>query len=304
MPKILKNTTGSAVPVADTGVTIAASANYTIIPQDFPLWATSVNVDPLITAGTLIVNDGYDDLDPETGKKHIHEESVPRITSLMTALQVTATANITTSLTNVSRLVHIYTGTTAGQILKLPNATTLTKGHRFQVWNISTQPITVALNNSSTLFILSASRRVEIILQDNSTSNGTWISDNSIFSGVADSLSRFAASCGFDGTASNGRYLEFNSNVDSNLSGFILPRATVLKEIAFAIQTASAVTFNVYKFSGGVETSLTTISTIAGERTKVATGLNLLYAAGDEIRVKCTAGSGARPVFTMFLVYV
>ncbi len=58
MSKILINNTASPQPVADTGVTIAASSNYTIPPQDYLLWAASSNVITLIGAGTLTVNDG------------------------------------------------------------------------------------------------------------------------------------------------------------------------------------------------------------------------------------------------------
>lgn len=305
MAKILKNQTGSPIIIDDVGGVIipASPAIYTIQSQDFPLWAASIDIDTHLTSSNIKVNDGYDDLDPETGKKHIHEESVPRITSLMTALTVTATANTTTNFDNTTRLVHIYTGTTSGQIIKLPNATTLTVGHRYQFWNISTQAITIQDYSGSSIVILAANRRLEAVLRDNTLSAGLWVSDANIFSGVADSLSRFAASCGFDGNASSGRYLEFNSNVDSDISGFILPRTTVLKEIAFAIQSSSTITFTVYKFSGGVETSLTTIST-SSARSAYTTGLNILYAAGDEIRVKCTSGSGARPVFTLFMVYI
>lgn len=306
MAKVLKNQTLSPIVIDDVGGVIipASPSTYTIQPQDFPLWAASGDIDTFINSGDIKVNDGYDDLDSETGKKHIHEESVPRISSLMTALSVTATANTTTTFTNATRLVHVYTGSTAGQIIKLPDATTLTVGHRFQFWNISTQPITIQDNSSGAIVTLAANRRLEAVLRDNSSAAGIWVSDANIFSGVADSLSRFAASCGFDGNASTGRYLEFNSNVDSNISGFILPRTTVLKEIAFAISANSAITFTVYKFSGGVETALTSISTTSGQRTAYTTGLNILYAAGDEIRVKCTAGSAARPVFTLFMVYI
>jgi len=56
--KIIKNTTGSDVPIADTGVTIPASSQYTIQPQDYMLWAASVDVIALVSAGTLVVNDG------------------------------------------------------------------------------------------------------------------------------------------------------------------------------------------------------------------------------------------------------
>lgn len=304
MAKQLKNQTISPITLSDLGLSIPASpATFTINPNEFPLFAASNDLATQVTNGNIKVNDGYDDLDPTTGLKHIQQESVPRDTSLITALNAQATANSTLTLTASSRLVYVFTGTVAGQILKLPSALTITAGHRFQVWNTSTQTITVQNNAGTVLVSLLPSRRLELVLQTAGTQAGVWISDGNIFTGVADSLSRFSASCGFDGNASSGRYLEFNSNVDSNQAGFLLPRNTLLKEIALATQTTTTITFAVYKFSGVTETLLTSLVLPAASRTVYTTGLNIQYLAGEEIRVKCTAGAASRPVFTMFMVY-
>lgn len=61
MSKILRNMTASDIPIADTGVTILASSNYTIPPTQYPLWAASSDVIVAIASGTIVVNDGsYD----------------------------------------------------------------------------------------------------------------------------------------------------------------------------------------------------------------------------------------------------
>lgn len=63
MSKILKNTTGSAIAISDTGVTIGASpATYTIPPTDYLLWAASDNIVTEIGSGNIVVNDGSVDL--------------------------------------------------------------------------------------------------------------------------------------------------------------------------------------------------------------------------------------------------
>jgi hypothetical protein len=67
MSKILKNPGGSPITVTDTGVTIAASSQYTIPEQDYLLWAASSNVITYIGAGTLVVNDGSADLNISDG---------------------------------------------------------------------------------------------------------------------------------------------------------------------------------------------------------------------------------------------
>lgn len=116
------------------------------------------------------------------------------------------------------------------------------------------------------------------------------------------SQARFAITCGFDGTASSGRYLEFSSNVDSNQAGLTLPRNAVIRELSFAIKTAGTVTFTVYSYNGTSETTLTTLS-VTSARTASVNGLNISVASGLELRVKCTSGSGSRPVFALFLVF-
>lgn len=303
MAKILKNNSGSTVNISDVGISIPNATNYTINPIEFGLYAASANVQTLVTAGTLIVNDGYDDLDKVTGLKHIQQESVPRDTSLNTTIELLTVANNTLTLSVNSRSVYILSGAVSGQIIKLPDALTLTVGHRFQFWNKSSVPVTIKDFLSGLIISLNPNRRLECVLESKGTAAGVWTSDANIFTGVADSQSRFATTCGFDGSASTGRYLEFSSNVDSNQSGFVIPRTLLIKELSFAIQTASAVTFQVIRFTT-VETVLTTINTIAGQRKTQVTGLNITMLAGEEIRVKCSAGTGSRTVFAIFMVYV
>jgi hypothetical protein len=67
MVKILKNTTGSAVSVGDVGITIPANGQYTIPAQEHPLFSASSNVVSLVGAGTLLVNDGTNNLSISDG---------------------------------------------------------------------------------------------------------------------------------------------------------------------------------------------------------------------------------------------
>jgi hypothetical protein len=299
--KLLKNTTGSAVAISDTGVILPASpAVYTIPPQDYPLWAASSSIDTLINAGTVLVNDGYGDLSKDLGLKHLHDESVPRATALITTATIQATSNSTLTLVASSSISYVFTGTTAGQILKLPDATTLVVGYRYEIWNISTQSITVKNNAASTLTTLSSGSKSVAFLQENSTSNGTWIFESDLVSGNADTKSRFMASCGFDGNASTGRFLEWNSNVDSNVTGFVLPRAAIIKEISYGHQSNAAVTWTV---ETRTPTTLTTVSVLASERKKTITGLNIPIAANDEIQVRCSAGACSRPIIYIFMIF-
>lgn len=67
MAKILKNTTASAVTIADTGQVISASNQLTLNAQDFDLYAASEDVVTLVADGTIVVNDGNIDLTPAQG---------------------------------------------------------------------------------------------------------------------------------------------------------------------------------------------------------------------------------------------
>lgn len=85
-----------------------------------------------------------------------------------------ATANSTKTLVKTSNTTQIFSGTTAGQILKMPDATTLSVGHVFDIWNLSTQTINIVNNGVVSLTVLKSNARTSCILTDNSTSNGVW----------------------------------------------------------------------------------------------------------------------------------
>jgi hypothetical protein len=120
---------------------------------------------------------------------------------------------------------------------------------------------------------------------------------------TAEGKARYCVNAGFDGTASTGRYLEYNSNVDSNLSGFIVPRASVLKELSLAAVSNATTTITIYTWNGTTETAITSIS-LSGTRKSNVTGLNISLAALAEIRVKTTSGSCARPIVYQFFQVV
>ena len=60
--KVLVNVTASPVEIPDTGVTVPADSRYTLTPQDYALWSYSRDVITAIVAGSLVVNDGEDNL--------------------------------------------------------------------------------------------------------------------------------------------------------------------------------------------------------------------------------------------------
>jgi hypothetical protein len=118
----------------------------------------------------------------------------------------------------------------------------------------------------------------------------------------AENTSRFMVSPGFDGNATVGRYLEFSSNVDSNIAGFVTPRAAVIKELSLVVAANSTMTVQLRKWDGVTETVLTSISLAAARKSSV-TGLSVSLAANDEIRAYVSAGSATRPIMNIFCVF-
>ncbi len=99
----------------------------------------------------------------------------PNLSGLVSVFNVasTATAAGTTTLTNASETVQIFTGVTT-QIVKMPAANTLQLGHKFVIRNESTGILTIQDNSAGALTTIGASESAEFIVSDVSTAAGVW----------------------------------------------------------------------------------------------------------------------------------
>lgn len=294
MSKIIKNTTAGAITLADTGVTIPASpGSYTIPPQEHQLWAGSINVDPYIANGNLVINDGYDDLKPQNGYLHIHED-LPRPQAYLALAQVQATAASTLTLTAASRLLFMFTGTIANQIVQLPVATTLNIGHKYEVWNTSTQSIVIQNGAVASIFVLAAYQKTWVTLQDNSTAAGVWLIEANFLGGTGGGNG--CLNFGYNGTANNNRWLEVIGNNPSNGTPFIIAGPKAIR--AFSIGTDVTSTTTITLFKNGV--AVDSISIVAAKKnTKL--NLNIILLDKDELSAQVTSGTISRPIFTLWL---
>jgi hypothetical protein len=101
--------------------------------------------------------------------------------ALVEQLATTATAAGTTTLTNVSKQNQIFTGS-AGQTIVLPNATTMSVGQFFNIFNQSTVALTLQFNGGGSFTDASGAAHgsvpphtnITVTLQTNGTSAGTW----------------------------------------------------------------------------------------------------------------------------------
>jgi len=95
--------------------------------------------------------------------------------SLRTQVAATVASASTLSLVVGSEMIQVITGSVAGQIVKLPDATTLTVGYRYEVWNATSVNVTVNDNASALLVLLAPNERVIFILQTATPAAGVWL---------------------------------------------------------------------------------------------------------------------------------
>jgi hypothetical protein len=125
-------------------------------------------------------------------------------------IKTTTTANGSVVLTVDSNYEHAAYGSATGFRYILPDATTLTKGWKYEIINRSAVPVSILYNDLSTLYQIAAAGYAIVTLEDNSSNNGTWIViasnladidlSNPDFTGVKDGFEDFM----FDAYAGNG----------------------------------------------------------------------------------------------------
>jgi len=114
---------------------------------------------------------------------------------------------------------------------------------------------------------------------------------------LASNASRGATLCGFDGSASSGRWLEFFSNNPSNNNPFVVAEPSELVALSLSTSAASA-TGTVTIYNNG--SPITTISLAAAKTARVknlALGLTDL----DQLSVQVTSGNITRPTVAVFI---
>lgn len=105
---------------------------------------------------------------------NIISEGLSDTKSFRTQVSTQNTTNTTKTLVLLSEMVQAFTGSVVGQIVKLPNATTLSNGHRFEVWNLSSTPISIVGDTLITVVTGNPNVITILILLDNTTAAGIW----------------------------------------------------------------------------------------------------------------------------------
>ena len=113
--------------------------------------------------------------------------------------QTIATAGGTTTLTATSPYETEFTGTLA-QNCDLPDATTLTVGHRYKISNNSTGLVTIRTNGGATFWILAASTDIDLVCTDIGTAAGTWEKDYRVGNNATGKVATFNSTSTWTGT--------------------------------------------------------------------------------------------------------
>lgn len=109
-------------------------------------------------------------------------------------------------------------------------------------------------------------------------------------------ISRYSALSGFDGNATVGRWLEFLTNVASNISGHVIAEPSSIKSLSVAVQSITTCTFTVYKNGIALETLV-----LSAQRKTNKINLNHTLIALDELAIRVTSGSCSKPTFNIFI---
>lgn len=176
LDKVYENTGTEISPVWTERLSSGMGAHAsTHLPGGADALATAVPVSIGLT-NTLGTAESFSKSD------HIHRIDNLTFTSLSPRTNTTATtASGNLTLTGSSEAVQFFTGTATGYTVTLPNATTLTNGHYFYIYNISSSSIAIRYNDASLNGTsASASGVLYIRLRDNSTSNGIWVHEGAL----------------------------------------------------------------------------------------------------------------------------
>lgn len=84
------------------------------------------------------------------------------------------TSNSTRTLNNFSATQNTFTGSLAGQIVNLGDATSYATGHLFQLYNASSAVIAVEDFGDNSLLDLFPFQKVTLSLTDNGSTDGVW----------------------------------------------------------------------------------------------------------------------------------
>ena len=211
--------------------------------------------------------------------------------------QATAASTLTLSVTSTGN--QQFTGTTAGQIVNVGVANTYLIGQEFWIINDATQTISVRDNAGTVLLSLDPTRRVRVVLKDNSTTTGVWIVANV---GASTNPSGGLLIANYSSTA--------NSNSNTFLNTFGVASSDSLPAVAPIMGTIARVTIMLSGTGTGtfefrINTSVGAVAftaAISAAQTATVT-VSQAVNANDQINCKIATGASgiSKPLVNIYM---
>ena len=222
----------------------------------------------------------------------------------------TTVSNSTITLTATSNSAQFLSGTTAGQIFRLPSGTAISAGTIYRFWNASSTSVAIQNNAGTALVSIAAGNILEIILRVAGTTAGTWSWAVSA-TGGANGGPGITPPIFFarGGAVSTGTYLLTMGFVTSSTVGAVTPGSNYVTKIA--VSSSANVTGATVTLQLQQRTALNSFSDITGATVTVTSGnyrnVNVLptpVAIGPDIELSCYVTSGViqQPLLFVYLV--
>jgi hypothetical protein len=215
-----------------------------------------------------------------------------------TAIRTTTMSASTDQLTVDSEGSQVYTGTVTGQVVKMPDATTLSAGYEYSFANEGSANVSVQDFSSGALFLLGANQRAFVTLRAAGSAAGTWMF--SVQDKFSSGLTQFTVTSPGTGLVVNytGGNVRFNGVFTAVASGSItLPASTtgiVYVDIDAVVKATVSLPDNavpLYTFT----TSATAVTALADVREDIAENTKWgLTADIQPVRYNSVAGSGTQ----------
>lgn len=214
---------------------------------------------------------------------------------------VITTSAVTTTLTASSTFYQMCIGSTAGQVLQLPDATTITAGWTYIVWNTSSANISVTDGAEGALVTLYPLDTTTIALQTAGTQAGTWVLDRTATAGVS------AMTVAYWGKASKNFYLSggVSSTVTSDSVPIRFPRGARI--IGFAADNSLSPYYNyILKFRevSNLGVDLASVNCAAGRYNGLWNPSGICtFTAGQGLSLYTAAGSDNATVTVSVILF-
>lgn len=202
-----------------------------------------------------------------------------------TDLTTVTTANQTTQMVSYDAHTYVLTGSTSGQILKLPDSTTLRIGHRFHIMNESAVSVTIQDYSGGDSEILSPESNTLKILRDNSTTAGVWT--KSVSQNYAIGKLRDPRTFNMNGTVGDGNWISVSELIPS--FKYIFTEAVKLVAIEWSNRNGAGRDFDLLFYKNGIDAgNLLYTYQVRNSTYDYAsqTGLSYTFTNGDYMRVK------------------